>query len=583
MTKINILPPKVFNLLAAGEVVENPASVVKECIENSLDAGATTVEVLVAGGGLDEIRIDDNGSGVHSTEIEKIFLPHATSKIENEQDLDAIKTLGFRGEAMSSIARVSKVTIVSRTKEEASATKLSIDGGEVTKKTSIAGNYGTSISIKNLFYNTPARKKFLSSAALEKNNVTGMIQKFILANPKISFRYTVDKEIYYDYKGGELINAIEFVYGKTTTESIIEVDMTSPDYRLTGYISKPDFTKRNRTYQTVQINGRTIQGGTVAIAAANAFEQYSMVGTHSFFVLNLGIDEGSLDVNIHPRKLQVKFDDNSAITEFVHRAITTALDSYLYMQNKKVNTIIQNKIADINMLNTIKNFTTADDNSLMSAPHTMKKFSEKFYSDEPVNPTQAIFHDDVPTFKTLGNIFGCFILISSGEKLYVLDQHAAAERILYDQLRIQIDEGRVATQPLVGPIILHLNPTELNSVVKHLPTLEKIGILAEEFGNNAICIREVPVVIATHNALEDVLRGILGDTKKLKLTQMLEEKLLHIACKNSLRGGRTLQNDQIKMFLDLFKDGGIPPLCPHGRPIVVSFDKSQFEKMFKRQ
>ena len=583
--KINILPPKIFNLLAAGEVVENPASVVKECVENSLDAGATQIEVAITKGGLVEIKISDNGHGVEDSEVEKIFLPHATSKIEKETDLEAIKTLGFRGEAMSSLARVSKVNIITKTKESKSGTQLSLDGGEVTEKKNIGANPGTTITIKNLFFNTPARKKFLSSEGVERNNVTNIVQKFILANPTVSFRYTIDGEVYYNYTGKGLLDAIELVYGIETTQNLIEVNAVSPDYKLGGFIGMPNFTKRNRTYQTVMVNGRTLQGGVIAEAAANALGTYMMQGTYPFFVLNLGIDEGSLDVNIHPRKLQIKFDDEGAIKDFIHTAVIAALDEYLYQKNKELQ--LPKKEAppmpDINFVDSVLNFADGTDNKIMSAPHTMKKLNEKYYIDEPVSPTQAVFKEDTSTFKSLGVVFGCYILVSKEQKLYLIDQHAAAERALYDKLKVQIDEGGVVTQPLVAPLMLHLNPTELNAVTPILPVLEKIGIQAELFGSNCVCIRAVPVSIATFNALEEILRGILGDVKKLKLSQLLEEKLLQIACKNSLRGGRTLTSEQIKLFLDSFQKTGIPPLCPHGRPVLIALDKGQVEKMFARK
>ncbi|MCL2587640.1 MAG: DNA mismatch repair endonuclease MutL [Firmicutes bacterium] len=580
MKPINILPPQIFNLLSAGEVVENPASVVKESIENSLDAGATIIEVAIIRGGIDEIKIEDNGHGVPEGEVEKIFLPHATSKIEVETDLDAIKTLGFRGEAMSSIARVSKVVLTTKTEQESIATRIALDGGNIVKCDKVAANKGTTLVVRNLFFNTPARKKFLGTEGVERNNVTNIIQKFILANPTVSFRYLVDGFVYYEYHGRSLLDAIELVYGAETAKSLVRVSATSLNFKVEGYISKPEFTKRNKTYQTIMVNSRVVQGGIVAEATAEAMSQYLMIGLHPFFVLDLAVDAESVDVNIHPRKLQVKFDDEDSVREFIRRAVISTMDDFVYLQTVPLTEAIKKKVEP--SLDILK-FTEGVNNEVIApAPHSIKKFSGKFFEDEPILPTQAVFAEP-PRYKALGTIFGCFILVTLEDSLYIIDQHAGAERTLYDRLKQQIDLGGVVTQQLVSPIMLHLNPAEMNSVVPLLSPLSRIGIEAEEFGNNTLCIRAVPSLIAANDALDDVLQGILGEVKKYKLSQMLESKLLQIACKNSLKGGRTLSPDQIQYFLDSFKSSKIPPLCPHGRPVLVSLTKKDIEKMFGRK
>jgi len=581
---INILQPAIFNLLAAGEVVENPASVVKECVENSLDAGASVIEIAIVRGGFDEIRITDNGSGVAAGEVEKVFLPHATSKISVESDLDAIKTFGFRGEAMSSIARVSKAAIVTKVADVQTATQLDLDGGEIVTRGEVAANVGTTITIRNLFYNTPARKKFLGSVGVERNNVTTIVQKFIMANPHVSFRYLIDGEVFYDYNGGELIDAVELIYGAETAKSVIKVSAESPEYRIDGYVSAPGFSKRNRTYQTVMVNSRTIHGGTVAEAAGEAMSQYMGVGEFPFFVLNFGIDERSLDVNIHPRKLQVKFENVEIIKDFIARSISTAIDEHLYQKTKQVDMILPSpNIATVQRAAKFYDETATSENKkeIEGAPNTMDNLARSFYVEEPPATQELIYHEP-PPFKLLGTMYGTYIMLQHDDKLFIIDQHAAAERLLYDKLKDEVDRGAVLTQPLVPPIVLHLNPTELNQVIPMLFALEKIGIRAEEFGNDCIRILSVPVAISTHSAVEDVIKGMLGEVKKLKLSQLLAPKLIEIACKNSLRGSRTLTEDQITLFLEMFKDKGIPPLCPHGRPVMAILGKPEFDKMFKR-
>ena len=603
MGKINVLSPQIFNLLAAGEVVENPASVVKECVENSLDAGASMVEISITYGGLSEIQITDNGSGIEDSEVEKVFLPHATSKISNEHDLESIKTLGFRGEAMSSIARVSKVTIISKTDGAKIATKLTLDGGEHVARESATLNRGTSISIKNLFFNTPARKKFLGSAGVERNNVTNTVQKLILSNPKIAFKYITDGEVYYDYKPSTsqpLLEAIKLIYGDDLAEALIRIQTGSPDYFLEGYISEPTQSKRNRSYQTTMINGRPVQGGAVSEATNEAMTQYMMVGQFPFFVLNLNVDEACVDVNIHPRKLQVKIEDEDSVKDFVKRAVSLAIDEHLYEKTKPLQSREEKKAStrevspisnddkltkgENDLLSQIKFITSGNSaNKIMTAPHVMKLFGEKMFEDDPTSPLQEAFADEANPFSVLGTVLGCYIIVSTPMNLILLDQHAAAERHFYDKLRAQVEDGFVPIQHMATPLIHTLTPEELNSITPLLPAFEEIGIVAEIFGKNVLRIRGVPALMSGIGALDKVIDGILGEAKKLKLSDMMAQKLITIACKNSLKGGRTLTKDQIRYFLDSLRESGVPPLCPHGRPVMVSLGKTEIEKMFKRK
>ena len=392
MKPINILPPQIFNMLAAGEVVENPASVVKECVENSIDAGATAITVAIKNGGINQITITDNGHGVEQSQVEKIFLPHATSKITNANDLESIQTLGFRGEAMSSIASVSQVTITTKVRNANMATRMELSAGDVISKQNIAASNGTQVVIKNLFFNIPARKKFLKSANIEKNNVTSCVQKLILSNPNMSVKYVVDDEIIYNFVGGGLSNAIKTIFGVEVTQNMLPIN--TPE--LSGFVSVPSYTKRNRTWQTAMINGRVVSDGIIADAANDAFSNYMTSGNFPFFVLNLNINFASVDVNVHPRKAEVHFEDPTQIHQKVKSAITAAIDKHLFERARvfapssthlptKVDTPKTDIAAEIKA--TLKYFTSqVGQHSVKSAPETMNMFDKKYFSE--LSPTQ---------------------------------------------------------------------------------------------------------------------------------------------------------------------------------------------------
>jgi len=327
MKKINVLPSEIFDLFAKGEVAENPAAVVKECVENSLDAGATRIGIVIERGGLGLIQVTDNGSGVESTEIEKVFLPHATSKIENAGNLERIATLGFRGEALSSIAAVSRATFITRTGVDSTAVKLVIEAGKIMSQIPVGAPIGTSIAITNLFYNDPERKSSLSSADIEKNNVTDVVGNLILSNPAVSFKYTADNETIYDFHGKSLIDAIKAVFGNAASNDLITINAESDKFRLTGYVSNLSLQSAVAHNQTLVVNGRVVESGIVGDAVNDAFANDTndtTMGNFPFFVLNLAVDFACTDVNVHPRKEQIKFSDEQEISEFVRRAVTEA-------------------------------------------------------------------------------------------------------------------------------------------------------------------------------------------------------------------------------------------------------------------
>jgi len=581
--KINVLPPAIFNLLAAGEVVENPAAIVKECVENSLDAGATRIEIEIERGGLDLIRITDNGSGVEDSEIEKVFLPHATSKIEKARDLECIGTLGFRGEALSSIAAVSKVEFSTMSHKANLGISLVLDAGKITSKKPQAMNPGTTITISNLFYNTPARKKFLQSPNAEKNNVTTAVGRLILANPGVSFKYTIDGDKIYDYHGKSLLDAIQAIYSDAIGGNLLSLNAKAPKFSLSGHISKPNFTKRNRTYQTLIVNGRAVEGGIVGTAVNAAFSNYMTVGNFPFFVLNLTIDTHEVDVNVHPRKAQIKFSNEQEIFDFVRHTVMDTMDKYMHKQH--TNNFKPQQ--DTELLQRIKYFSSTPVKSeVKSAPHIMNKYDLEERKTKDMKPIISSFLPLSSSFNfhILGTIFDTYILVSHKEKFLIIDQHAAHERLLYDELKGQIDSDTIAVQRLLEPAVMVLNAQEMTKMEATVPYLNDIGFECEPFGTNCFRITAVPVLISDHG-IETVIENILHDVKSTppaKLSTVMQDKIISQCCKNSIKAGERLNNEQIKYFLEQIGDTKSMH-CPHGRPIIISYSKDQIEKMFARK
>jgi len=547
-------------------------------------------------------------------------LPHATSKSTTVNDLESIETLGFRGEALSSIAAVSQVEFVTKTKAAKLATKLSLRGGQPTKQ-SQGSNAGTTIIVKNLFYNTPARKKFLQSPNAEKNNVTTAVGRLILANPTVSFKYTIDGDTLYDYRGKTPLDAIQAVYGDGVANNLTPLAVGLPrrsaprndTVEMEGFVSKPSFTKRNRTYQTLIVNGRTVEGGIVADAVNAAFANYMTVGNFPFFVLNLTVDTREVDVNVHPRKAQIKFSNEQEIFDLVKKAVMEAVDKHLHDLNTKYFKSDQ----DTELLQRIKHFSSSNPEKaeVKSAPNIMNKYDmEECVDSSPGRGIASQARNDsvderviarnaneafasgglaiprqerlvIPTdFKLLGTIFDTYILLYHKENFLIIDQHAAHERLLYDELKKQIDSDTVVVQRLLEPVVMVLNAQEMTKMETAVRYLNDIGFECQPFGTNCFRITAVPVLISNHG-IETIAESILHDVKSTpsaKLSAVIQEKIISQCCKNSIKAGKSLNNEQIKYFLEqIGNTSGMH--CPHGRPIIISYSKDQIEKMFARK
>ena len=641
MAIINILDKSIFNRIAAGEVVEKPASVVKELVENSIDAGATNITVEITNGGIKKIRVTDNGCGMDINNLPKAFLPHATSKISCLDDLDKIGTLGFRGEALSSIASVAKITAISKVNNNETGSKIYIEGGEVVEVSEIGCVDGTSISVEDLFYNVPARAKFLRKPKTEESEITNLITRLILANPTKAIKYVVDGKTIYHSTATGLKDAIYTIYGASAIESLIPVNYTYQGIiEVEGFIGKPSYTKPNRTYQTVIINGRYISNKTISTAIFNAYEPYIMKSCFPFFVCHVKLPLDKVDVNVHPNKLDVKFENNNLIfgafynpiSEILHNLSTqvrkfesaepeTATEPVIdYSELKQISETEgkQFNVNDSNNQTETVTFTSLDDDEpetelkeltlsdieqkLNSSLNSYLNNSEATFeaksspvsenlvniaTNEHIFSQADMFEDvkvDLNTVKIIGICFNTYIIVENNSSIYFIDQHAGHERLLYDKFKASFENSQLATQTLLVPYIVNTNHLESNFMNNNLETFKNLGFEIEPFGINSFKVSSVPVLlkdISLNQFFNNVLKDI---TVNLNITKsdILKDYLERTACRSAVKANDILSKSEVQTLLNMLNDSNQVLLCPHGRPIIIEVTSKEIEKWFKR-
>lgn len=606
MKVINVLPPVVYNRLAAGEVVENPASIVKELLENSLDANAQHITVQIVNGGIDEIVIIDDGEGVAESELPKVFMPHATSKIKSATDIDCIASLGFRGEALASIASVSKVTFTSKPAEQDYAVQINQDN----EQEFVGGNNGTTVRVANLFYNTPARKKFLKSATVEKNHVTHVIHEIIFANPKLHMRYYVDQQLVLDYRGQGLAKAMEQIYN-VDVKQLIAVNDDTDGIAVDGFISNLNLSKINKDRQNVIINGRVVNGGLIGTVVNETMSNYLPMKEYPVFVLNFKIALNRVDVNVHPQKREVRFDNRDMIINFVRQAITKTMESYFLTQisqltKPQANEVKKEVVVTVEDSKPAQSITQStpigysfnpnkteastvvlqslealsnDDNLVKSAPNILNSIN----IFEPLEGVQTTALKDNP-FKILGQVFDTYLLVSTPDSLLIIDQHAMAERINYDRFRAEIDQAEIQSQMLLTPMVMSVTPKELVRFVELKSLLCNFGFDCDEFGEDSIRVSAVPTMMA-NASLKDFIQVLLNDKAVVNdsISDLVKHRVATAACKASIKAGDVLSSVQIEAFLQNYFTTKNVPLCPHGRPIMLIFNKNKLETLFARK
>ena len=626
--KINVLDAKVYNRISAGEVVENPASIVKELVENSIDAGAKNIKIEISEGGIKNITVSDDGCGIEKDDLVAAFLPHATSKIKNVEDLDKIMSLGFRGEALASISAVCQVKLSSKTKDSEVGYMLKVNGGNFEDIAQVARANGTTLSCDNLFFNTPVRAKFLKRAKVEEGAVTNIVEKFMLSRSEISFQYFVDGKQIYNTYSSSMEDVIYTIYGKEIYENLVKVDYQEDGFKISGFVTKPKVSKNNRTYQTLFVNGRFIENYLISSAVQSVFESFLMKGRFPFYCLELSLPAQNVDVNVHPSKREVKFENSNKIFGLFRRAIENALLSVEQIQSflssaKEEETeqknlfSLENERVDITPLkpNEGKSFSEnqmkdyfeeidimSDESNDVNPPKIdfakeFEKVTLKGANTEEnfaLNFRQTSAISQVPQFsenkfleasvkdemKILGTIFKTYIVIELDEAIYFIDQHAAHERLLYDKLVSSIDQNNVLKQDLLLPYEFKLGIVESQRVDEILQDLKKIGFDIEK-DDNKYMITAVPLLLSNIN-LESFVDEILKD-KLLwdrKASDYIHSKLCQSACKHAIKGGDKIDKDECAYIIEEVRKGVM--LCPHGRPITLVITKHEFEKMFKR-
>lgn len=629
MSKINVLAPAVANLIAAGEVVERPASVVKELIENCIDAGATAISVEVRDGG-SYISVSDNGSGMDKEDVLLAFLPHATSKISNGNDLFGIKTLGFRGEALASIAAVSKINVLTKQKEAAIgySADINIERGMVIEKGSPDG---TIITVTDLFYNVPARKKFLSKPSIEESAISDIVSRMLIANNSVSIKYRLNGRVLFQSDGNGLNDALYAVYGSDYLDKTQDIACTMPDITLYGRINKQGIFKSNRTYQNLFVNNRLVISPLISKAVGEAYGTL-MSRQYPFYTLFLTVPYTDVDVNVHPAKTEVRFIDPSKIYNSVTRAINIALKSDMDAVkidsksiSEKPRTVLTNnlftheedltnsvifgqrmermplkedsgifskllretqKTYDSPNNNAFKQDYNIDDNNnyqnnnLISAQKTCNSLPENAQNSISLCPAQL---EENPDYKIVGTIFDTYIIIEYGADFLLIDQHAAHERILFDLYNEQILSISVKTQPLLLPYRFEVNSAENLIILNLQEELLAMGFEISEFGHNCYRITGVPDLFVDIN-IATFVREILAEagTSKKTAAALLKNKIAQIACKTAIKAGTQLTNKDISWLLKQILRSNTLTVCPHGRPFAVKISRREIEKWFRR-
>lgn len=649
MSKINILSPEIYNKIAAGEVIEKPLGAVKELVENSIDAGATQITIEVENGGFGLIKVVDNGSGIAEDDVCAAFLKHATSKIGTIDDLYVVQTLGFRGEALSSISAVSRVTLTTRTLAQDAAVQAYVEDGAVVNKAYVSANVGTTIEVRDLFYNTPARKKFFKSERAEAADISKFVSKLILTNPNLRIKYVLDGKTVYESNGNGLEDAIFTVYGKNCFDNCIKVSGSSYCMQIVGYIGTPDYAKPNRSHQVLSVNGRCVSDQTVSAAVTQAYRAYLMSGRFPFYVLNMEIAPTLVDANVHPKKAEVRFSNSGEVFSCVYRTVKDALmefsrnkiDTELFPQassSARTESALDEQLGDegksledllkmpvfanaermnkhqaedvkeiedtIDPLENRQRFeeykmfidstvsVKKDHEDLMRANNQiLQRYAPDGQSDEPISvgiQTPPILkeaeikdecEDAYDRTRILGVAFKTYLILELDDKIYFIDQHAAHERVLFDKFM----EGKLqAMQPALVPYVFTVKEDETQFIEENLDNFKKAGIVVESFGVNTFRISEVSVLLAD-TEMRKFVEYILSEMDEFKPddSKLIVEKIASMACHAAVKGGQKISEFEIKQIVKDIVQNRITQ-CPHGRPVVIVFTKTQIEKMFKR-
>lgn len=598
MRRIHILEENVSNMIAAGEVVERPASVVKELVENAIDAGATSITVEIKDGGISYIRVTDNGSGMDTEDARISFIRHATSKIASEKDLNSINTLGFRGEALASIASVSEVEMLTKTGDSTYGTKIVIDGGEYKQIESAGCSDGTTIIVKNLFYNTPARLKFLKKESREAAIVSDVLYKLALSQPPISFKFINNNKLVFNTSGdGELKNTILALYGKNLYDSLIQVSYAGNILTITGFIGVPDAARSNRTFQTFFINNRYVKNRMLSTAVDNAYKTFLPVNKFAFCILFVSICPELVDINVHPTKAEIRFQDEKEIFSAVFNTVRNGLAGEVLipdMGEKEVfhkteqQQLFKNDYETLPIIRESNqpsyesqtNSDFAHNSILCSKPfHVIKDIKSDSYEKPQVEDTKNL----LPPLVIIGQCHYTYILAQGPDALYIIDQHAAHERILYEKYKKAYEDGGIQSQQLIIPFVMELTPGEIAVIKDNCDTISKLGFDFEYFGNNSIILRSVPVIFGEPQLKKLFLEMLdIMETGESRNKNIIDNMIYTMACKSAVKANDKLNTSEMEEIIHKLRVITNPYTCPHGRPTIIKLSSIELEKKFKR-
>ncbi len=643
MPKINVLPKEVYSLIAAGEVVERPMSIVKEMIENSIDAGAKHITVEIKNGGTTYIRITDDGCGIAGEDVKKVFISHATSKISTGSDLDSIATLGFRGEAMASIAAVAKVELLTKAENEETGVRYEIAGGEELDFSDAGCPQGTTVVVRDIFFNVPARMKFLKKDVTEGNSVQGIVERIAISNPDISFRFIREgRQAMITAGNGDLKSTIYSVYGSELSETLVPVEYHYSGMRLTGYVSRPHQSRKSRAMQFFFINGRLVDSRLAKAALEQAYKNLIMVGRFPACVLNIEMDTKLVDVNVHPAKIEVRFVNEKPIFDLIYYGVKTAVEQQDTVKEGKlsdnsISSVYGNQIktnsSKIDFFkkeekpNQLKFSSASPKTWSLASPKAQlrretseeenikKDIKEESVFDKPIEAkekaeikteqigipvqnnafsenTQPVTEeidssvivdekDDAPVFRVVGEAFRTYIIVEIENDLYYIDKHAAHERMNFEKLKA---ESNISSQLLLMPVAVKLSAEEYSVITDNIPLLSKCGFEVEDFGNLSVIVRETPSMLDGSD-IKDLILEIAEKLLRHK-TDIEPDKMDWIfhstACRSAVKGGDYTSEKERELFVEKLLSMPDIRYCPHGRPVMIKISRYELEKQFGR-
>ena len=642
---ISVLDKNTIDKIAAGEVVERPSSIVKELVENAIDSGASAISVEIKDGGISLVRVTDNGGGINKDEIKTAFLRHATSKITKAKDLFNIHTLGFRGEALSSISGIAKCEVISKPSAQLTGVRYVIEGGYEVSFEDVGAPVGTTMIVRDVFFNTPARRKFLKSVTTETAYITDLMEKFMLCNLDVSIRYIVNNQTRLQSSGnGDLKEVIYQIYGREVHKALVEVDHKADDISIKGFIAKPEISRSNRNQLIYFVNGRYVKDKHIIRAIEDGYADRMMQHKYPFAVLMIEINTEIVDVNVHPSKMEIRFSEESYIYEKVKEAIESSLKKAYMIREAKIDEEKKSslkrsfeRLPEPFEKNKLSLLNKDENRSQITAKETETKeeflkdlpqidLSEKTnYPPDKIQIDPEIFRYNVnhllertllsdsgknsefigkyedkkePFFEQLdfmdkkaskkrniiGQIFDTYWIVEFDKSMYIIDQHAAHEKVLYERFLKQLDNEEIASQIISPAGVISLSSIEADAVEKHLASLRKLGFEIEHFGGREYSISAIPTILPSIDKevwLKELITELL-EVDSAKNTESILEKIASMSCKAAIKGKQRISYEEARILIDELLELDNPYNCPHGRPTVIQMTKTEIEKKFKR-